>query len=260
MRKEENSRKLLFFLVLLFISSIFLLLFLGESRKTLVVGILYALLILPIEIYATVFFLNNLLKKREEVLEEARQDSYYFSIADQSQKQLIFILKKGLVESFLVNQLEEDIDRAFEYLYTNRATLLTADFWKNALVNQYKPFKDPLEKNKKVVPLVATTEIGQYITEEILDFYSIYLKFIPLDIFKELHGIYQILEVSILFSDNPYIMKQRYALVKKEKKKDLYDAECLELAEISKTIVEQVYLKIQTIEAITNEHYQKILE
>ena len=93
MKIENISRKLLILLIILLVISIFLLLLLGESRKELLVGTLYALLFLPIEVYATVFFLNNLLDEREDILEEARQDTYYFSIANQSQKQLIYTLK-----------------------------------------------------------------------------------------------------------------------------------------------------------------------
>lgn len=85
------------------------------------------------------------------------------------------------------------------------------------------------------------------------------MKFIPLDIFKELHGIYQILEISILFSDNPYIMKQRYELAIKQNKRFLTDEECLELSEISKNIIEQTYINIKSIEAITDEHYKQML-
>ena len=119
MKIDNVSRKLFVFLILLLAISVFSLLLLGESRKELFIGTLYALLFLPIEVYATVFFLNNLLDKREDILEEARQDTYYFSIADQSQKQLIYTFKKGLVETFLVDRTG-DVDKEFEYLYINR--------------------------------------------------------------------------------------------------------------------------------------------
>ena len=144
-------------------------------------------------------------------------------------------------------------------MYINKESILTEDFWKTALIYKYDMVHDKVLRNKKVVPLDIAAEIGKYITEEILDFYSIYLKFIPLDIFKELHGIYQILEISILFSDNPYIMKQRYELAIKQNKRFLTDEECLELSEISKNIIEQTYINIKSIEAITDEHYKQML-
>lgn len=173
MKIENISRKLLILLIILLVISIFLLLLLGESRKELLVGTLYALLFLPIEVYATVFFLNNLLDEREDILEEARQDTYYFSIANQSQKQLIYTLKKGLVETFLVNRTG-DVDKDFEYLYINKESILTEDFWKTALIYKYDMVHDKVLRNKKVVPLDIAAEIGKYITEEILDLFNIF--------------------------------------------------------------------------------------
>ena len=38
----------------------------------------------------------------------------------------------------------------------------------------------------------------------------------------------------------------------------LTDEECIELSEISKHIVEQIYTNIKSIEAITDEHYKQM--
>lgn len=257
MRKVREDRILLLFLIVVFIISIFLLILLGESETGILLAILHALLFLPIEVYATVFFLGNLLDKREDRLEEARQDSYYFSIANQSQEQLLLTIKKGLIENFLVersNRIEED----FERLYQEREQLLTNAFWQDCLISQYDLVDDHIIPNEKVFPLTLSTKIGKYITRDITDFYAIYLKFIPLDIFQSLHGIYQILEISLLFSDNPYLMEQRYSLITKYEKHQLVDRDFIELARISQQIVAEVYEKIQTIETITNEHYKNL--
>ncbi|MFD1900786.1 hypothetical protein GQR36_13705 [Enterococcus termitis] len=69
----------------------------------------------------------------------------------------------------------------------------------------------PVFRGKDTAQL--STEIGNYMRAEITDFYAIYLKFIPLDIFKELHSIYKSVEISILFSDTAYLLQTKQDLI-----------------------------------------------
>ncbi|MFD2388463.1 hypothetical protein [Enterococcus rivorum] len=93
---------------------------------------------------------------------------------------------------------------------------------------------------------------------EITDFYAIYLKFIPLDIFKELHGIYKAIEISLLFSDNPYVLQTKQGLIQKQKEHTLSTEEYERLAEISQLLLKDIHSHMQNISAMTLDHYRKI--
>ncbi|MBO0472437.1 hypothetical protein IGL98_002077 [Enterococcus sp. DIV0840] len=199
MKKDKYHIVLIASLVLLFIVSNFLLFILGETSQNITVNLLYGLAFVPVEVYATVFLLERFLNRRDRIREELREDSDYFSIAKEAQEQLIWSIKQGLLENFMGTT--SDVEANFELLYQERKKILTVELWQKNLLKEhllisskkYMIDEDQFEE-KDVTALELSTEVGEYITKEITEFYSIYLKFIPLDIFKELHGIYKVIE------------------------------------------------------------------
>ncbi|MBL1230163.1 hypothetical protein IW492_13070 [Enterococcus sp. BWB1-3] len=263
----KRDRQQLFFILLLFVLfalTNLLLLFFGESPRGILLNLISGLAFTPVEVYATVFFLEGFLRKREEKIEELREDTDYFSIAKEEQVQLIWTIKYCLLENFSTNTYE-DVDAAFYNLYAHRKTALSAQFWESTLLAEHltpsmKSYNlELLGKNlSHLSALELSTEIGNYMRKEITDFYAIYLKFIPLDIFKELHGIYKSVEVSILFSDNAYLLQTKQELIEKQKMKELTSEEYEKLAQISQTLLADIYRHMQNISAMTMEHYTKL--
>lgn len=237
---------------------------LGESSKDIVLNLFSGMAFAPVEVYATVFFLENFLRKREEEMEEIREDTDYFSIAKEDQLQLIWTIKYCLLENFFTAPYS-DVDEAFQTLYKNRKTILSPSFWEETLLNEH--LRPPIKKYQLqqvgadpvyLSVLELSTEIGDYMRSEITDFYAIYLKFIPLDIFKELHGIYKAIEISLLFSDNPYVFQTKQELIQKQKEKSLSIEEYERLAEISQSLLKDIHSHMQNIAAMTLEHYREI--
>lgn len=263
----KRDRQQLFFVFLLFILfalTNFLLLFLGESPRGILLNLISGLAFTPVEVYATVFFLEGFLRKREEKIEELREDTDYFSIAKEDQVQLIWTIKYCLLKNFSTKAYE-DVDTAFYNLYVHRETALSAQFWENTLLDDHltaslQEYNLALtgKDASHLSALELSTEIGSYMRTEITDFYAIYLKFIPLDIFKELHGIYKSIEVSILFSDNAYLLQTKQELIERQKKKELTSEEYEKLAQISQTLLADIYQHMQNISAMTLEHYTKL--
>ncbi|WP_139843800.1 hypothetical protein [Candidatus Enterococcus clewellii] len=266
MKKDRQQLFFIFLLFVLFALTNLLLLFLGESPRGILLNLIAGLAFTPVEIYATVFFLENFLRKREEKIEELREDTDYFSIAKEDQLQLIWTIKYCLLENFSTKNYE-DVDSAFYNLYMDRENALSAEFWKNALLEEHltpsvKKYNLNLigKDTSYHSALELSTEIGDYIRTEITDFYAIYLKFIPLDIFKELHGIYKSIEVSVLFSDNAYLLQHKQELIEKQKKKELQPEEYEKLAQLSQNLLVDIYQHMQNISAMTLEHHTKLLE
>lgn len=265
MKKDKYHFVFIIFLFLLFFISNFFLLNLGETPRSLLINLLSGMAFAPIDVYATVFFLDRFLKKHEEQIEEFRVDSDYYSIAEEDQEQLIWTIKNGLLENFST-LVYTDINQEFEEIYQQRYAILTAEFWEKALLsdhllksNKEYMLKQALPTNKTLTTLEFSTEIGEYITAEITDFYAIYLKFIPLDIFKELHGIYKMLEMSIIFSNNPYIFETKKKLVEKQKNNLLSKKEYEELADISIRLFEGIYLHLEKISLMTKQHFDSLM-
>lgn len=237
---------------------------LGESSREIVLNLFSGMAFAPVEVYATVFFLENFLRKREEEMEEIREDTDYFSIAKEDQLQLIWTIKYCLLENFYTTPYS-DVDEAFQTLYEDRETILSPSFWENTLLNEH--LRPPIKKYQlqtfgEETPYLSvlelSTEIGNYMRSEITDFYAIYLKFIPLDIFKELHGIYKAIEISLLFSDNPYVLQTKQGLIQKQKEHTLSTEEYERLAEISQLLLKDIHSHMQNISAMTLDHYRKI--
>ncbi|WP_317914224.1 hypothetical protein [Carnobacterium maltaromaticum] len=264
MKKDKYHLIFIVFFFFLFFISNTLLLNLGETPRSVLINLLSGMAFAPIDVYATVFFLDRFLKKHEEQLEEFREDSDYFSIAEEDQEQLIWKIKNGLLQNF-TKLMYTDVNQKFEEIYQERENLLTADFWEKALLTNHLLDSDKeymLKKNnisnQTLSSLEFSTEIGEYITAEITEFYAIYLKFIPLDIFKELHGIYKLLEVSIIFSDNPYIFETKQKLIEKQKNHLLSKEEYQELADISQRLFEGIYLHLEKISVMTKQHFDSL--
>ncbi|MCA5012079.1 MULTISPECIES: hypothetical protein [unclassified Enterococcus] len=263
----KRDRQQLFFIFLLF--ALFaltncLLLILGESPRGILLNLISGLAFTPVEVYATVFFLENFLRKREARIEELREDTDYFSIAKEDQLQLIWTIKYCLLENFST-EAHEDVDAAFYNLYTQRAHALSAEFWETTLLAEHLAPStqkyNPVFRGKDTAQLSAlelSTEIGNYMRSEITDFYAIYLKFIPLDIFKELHGIYKSIEISLLFSDNAYLLQTKQDLIEKQKKNMLTSEEYEKLAQLSQALLADIYQHMQNISAMTLEHQTKL--
>lgn len=263
MKKDKYHIILIVSLIFLFTVSNILLLSLGESSRNIAINLLSGIAFVPIEIYATVFLLERFLSRRDRLREELREDSDYFSIGEEAQEQLIWSIKHGLLENFVGSV--EDVDKAFEELYQKRTEVLTPEFWRKGLLkehlllssNKYMINKDRMESND-LTALELSTEIGEYITGEITEFYAIYLKFIPLDIFKELHGIYKALELSIIFSDNPYVFQTKQQLIQKQKEKILDANDCSELARISQQLIATIHQHLRQIEQMTHDYFTEV--
>ncbi|MGM0216944.1 hypothetical protein [Enterococcus sp. AZ126] len=260
MKKDKYHVILMVSLVLLFVVSNFFLFILGETSRNVTINLLYGLSFVPVEVYATVFLLERFLSRRDRLREELREDSDYFSIAKEAQEQLIWSIKQGLLENFMGTT--SNVESNFELLYQKRKQILTVDLWQKNLLKEhllisskkYMINEDQLEE-KELTALELSTEVGEYITNEITEFYSIYLKFILLDIFKELHGIYKALELSMIFSDNPYVFKTKHQLINQQKAGELKLKDCEELSRISQHLIESIYQHLNEIDSMTEKHF-----
>lgn len=242
---EKNThKKFILVLVGVFLVSTLLLLVIGEAPKSILVIILSGLAFAPLEIYGTVFFLESFLKRREEKEKEFREDSEYFSIASEEQQQLIWLIKNNLGNAFNKNS-QKQTEENFRYVCSN----------KNNVIDN-KLIKDRADETHLFEEFET---VGTAIKEEILDFYSVYLKFIPLDIFKELHGIYKIIEVSLLFSDNPYLFQEKDTIVQKYHNNQFTEEDYRRMIDLSVKQLVEIETHIQNMERMTAEHYNREL-
>lgn len=239
---EKNThRKFIFILISVFLISTALLMVIGEPPKSILVIILSGMAFAPLEIYATVFFLESFLKRREAKENEFREDAEYFSIAEEEQKQLIWLIKNNLGTVFNKDS-HKKTEENFDYVCANKHHVIDNRLYKGTTDTLFEEFES----------------VGAVIKEEILDFYSVYLKFIPLDIFKELHGIYKIIEISILFSDNPYLFQEKEQIVSKYHNNQFTQDDYQRLIDLSSKQLLEINRHIEHIEKMTMEHYNQI--
>ncbi|WP_314062122.1 hypothetical protein [uncultured Vagococcus sp.] len=242
--EKKTHMKFILILISIFLLSTLLLMLIGEPPKSILVIILSGMAFAPLEIYATVFFLESFLKRREEKENEFREDAEYFSIAEEEQKQLIWLIKHNLGDVFNKNS-QKKTGENFSYVCANENHVID-----HKLINESTVEKHLFEEFETV---------GVVIKKEILDFYSVYLKFIPLDIFKELHGIYQIIEISLLFSDNPYLFQEKETIVLKYRNNQFTQEDYQRLIELSIKQLKEINHHISNIEKMTIEHYNRTL-
>lgn len=265
-RKQLIAYKLMIIaLPLLSILGIYLLILTGKNCTYVKNVFLDNLFWAPIEILATTFIIGAIIKKSEERIHIQREQAEYFSIAKNRQDTLIRNIKERIIETYTGSFSTVDLDKQISEIKENIDKYINNDKLKsgykkptidiNNLESLFKILSFQQDPNYKMISIFeASGGAGGSIHEQIKEFYEIYLRFIPSDIFIELDAIYQTIYNDVLFSPNKNYIVARQFLTNRT----LKDEELKNMVEEYQKFFIKFIDHIDKIEQITKEHYKDL--
>ncbi|EEO0668528.1 hypothetical protein G6J80_002036 [Listeria monocytogenes] len=208
---------------------------------------------LPFEIGLVVFVLDRLMKKNNELLERKREFNDYYEVAED---RVIELLKQFKVQTIMLyknkqlGQDESTINDEFENIHENLNEYIN----KKTIEEGYKmPVFDktnPLSTNHvlKISHITLAGEKGEIIIREIRDHYSLFIKYMPKNVFSKMDDILKLLETSILFSQNQYLKIGRDVIVSKFERTELIEHELESLTHLFKKWFQEFFELVNKLE------------
>ncbi|EAD3709511.1 hypothetical protein EHS73_02620, partial [Listeria monocytogenes] len=183
------------------------------------------------EIGLVVFVFDRLMKKNNEFLERKREFNDYYELAEDRVVELIKQLKIQMImvykdkhlgkdESLIKNEIEDIHNNLNEYI--NKNTI--SEGYKMPVLDITNPLNPGVFQRVSHITLAG--EKGEIIIREIRDHYSLFIKYMPKNVFSKMDDILKLLEDNVLFSSNKYLGIGRDIIASKFERNELSEKEC----------------------------------
>lgn len=210
----------------------------------------------PVEAGVTIFIVDKIIKKNNDEIENIREFNQYYSLAGEDLEEMIAIFKVQLISGVTNTQFNnEEIDSKFRDIFTNLDNYVSVEKMREGFNAPILDLSDPMKslfnpRFQRKSFFQSLPEAGEIIQTRLYSHFSVFLKYIPVDLFRELNSIRQSLENHIYFSENDNLKIGRNMLLERENSKLMSDDEYQQAVNLVKEFYQDIFEKISSIEKI----------
>ena len=205
-------------------------------------------------------FVERIINKNNEKATFIREYKDYIDVADEDLNDLLETFKLQMIQG-ITNSDSNDIERDFEKKYNNLDKEITPERLRNGFQAPILDSKDPFGsiKNVKYVRksyIASMADSIKRICDDIDKHFERYLRYIPMDIFKELKVVLKEMDKDVLFGRYEMAKLARQMVMIKEN--TMSDEEYEGLATVIKNNYTVVYEQTKKIEQLIENYNEKI--
>lgn len=218
----------------------------------------------PVEAGVTIFIVDRIIQKNNEKLESIREFNQYYALASEDLEEMITSFKIQLISAVTNNQYEnEKVDNMFEDICTNIEKYVSVQKLKegfNAPVFDPSNFLESISniRYQRISFYQSMPRSSEIILSNIDNHFSLFLKYIPVELFNILHSIQRFLETSVYFSRNENLKLGREMILQRENNMMMQDNEYQQTVDILKEFYSSIYEKINKMESIIESNKKEI--
>lgn len=214
----------------------------------------------PLELIVMLLFVERIINKNNEKATFIREYKDYIDVADEDLNDLLETFKLQMIQG-ITNSDSNDFERDFEKKYINLDKEITPEKLRNGLQAPILDSKDPFGSitnvkyaRKSYIESMAVSI--KRICDDIDKHFERYLRYIPMDIFKELKIILKEMEKNVLFGRYEMAALARQMVMLREN--TMSDEEYEGLATVIKNNYTVVYEQTKKIEQLIDNYNEKI--
>lgn len=218
----------------------------------------------PVEAGVTIFIVDRIIHKNNEKLESIREFNQYYDLANEDLEEMITSIKIQLISAITNTQPEKGkVNDTFDDICKNIDNYVSIQKLKDGFT---APIIDPTNfieslqniRYQRISFYQSMPQASNIILSRIDDHFSIFLKYIPVELFNILHSIQRFLETSIYFSRNENLKFGRDMLLQRESAMTMKDSEYQQTVDILKEFYSTIYQKINKMESIIESNKKEI--
>jgi len=218
----------------------------------------------PVEIGVTIFIIDKIIKKNNEKTDKFREFSQYYSIANEDLQSMIKSIKIQLISAVTNSQVEnEEVDSKFDDVCINLKNYVSIEKLREGfqapVVDKsdfFKSITNPQYQRKSFFQ--SLPEASLIILPRIEKHLSLFLRYIPVDLFKNLYSVQKILDSHIFFTGNQNLSYARTALLQREAFGQMIDSDYQQVIDLLVSFYEDIYQIVNTIETLIKENTNEI--
>lgn len=218
----------------------------------------------PVEAGVTIFIVDRIIQKNNDKLESIREFNQYYALANEDLEEMITSFKIQLISAVTNSQYESTkVDNMFEDICTNIDKYVSVQKLKegfNAPVFDPSNFLESISniRYQRISFYQTMSKSSEIILSNIDNHFSLFLKYIPVELFNILHSIQRFLETSVYFSRNENLKLGREMLLQRENTMMMQDKDYQQTVDILKEFYSSIYEKINKMESIIESNKKEI--
>ena len=206
----------------------------------------------PIELAITLIFVERIINRNNKKIKHIREFEEYYSLAEEDLQNIIYSVKVQLISAYTNTQVSnKEVDKKIADISENFDRYINVENLRmgfNTRIvdrqNIFESIRNPIFGRKSY--FISLEEYGSVIPRKIEKHLNLFIKFIPVDIFRELNTIVNEIEKNIYFSSNPNLHFSRQMLLQREEEDLMTDEEYQQTVDFMRDFFHN------TIEGITN--------
>lgn len=214
----------------------------------------------PLELIVMLLFVERIINKNNEKATFIREYKDYIDVADEDLYDLLETFKLQMIQG-ITNSDSKDIKGDFEKIYNSLDKEITPENLRNGFQAPILDRKDPFGSIKNVKYarksyIASMADSIKRICDDIDKHFERYLRYIPMDIFKELKVILKELDKDVLFGRYEMATLARQMVMTRENV--MSDEEYEGLVTVIKNNYTVVYEQTKKIEELIENYNEKI--
>lgn len=218
----------------------------------------------PIDLAVMIFVVDKIVNRNNEKIGAIREFSEYYSVAGDSLESLVHTIKYQMISGVTNGQTEdENIDEKFTDVCLNLTNYVSVDKLREGhnapIINPDNVLESLLNMQySRKSFYISLPESSYRILDEIDAHFNLFLKYIPIDLFKEINQLKDKFEHHPHFSRNGNLAFGRTLLLQREEQNLMKDSEYQETVDLLVDFYGETIEMVESIEKKIKENKEKI--